>query len=211
MTDNRRVVDEALGRDWITWIGDADLLRIGHVVASTDYAVIHYCDPWHEKFFANRDSLLQAVRRGLSRPGPDRMDRVRRWCTTVDSHAELDGHIKAVVAGREALHSALCALDHDALADLLRAVAYHINGPQDRAEVGDAWLEDLGFVFHWPDEDTDGDLVVDVPADLCEQIATAHPSLVIEIAKALLLMGEEMPASPFRVFCELAPSAIQPL
>lgn len=39
------------------------LLKIGKRVCSTDYAVAHYNDDWHPKFYQNKETLQKAIRR----------------------------------------------------------------------------------------------------------------------------------------------------
>ena len=71
--------DDALGRDWTQKAPVKWLLEVGRVAAPTDYAVVHYYDKRHPKFYRQRSVLEKALRHALSRPTfPDRVLRLER-------------------------------------------------------------------------------------------------------------------------------------
>lgn len=65
-----------LDPQWASKASETFLLSLGAIVASTDYAVAHYTDPWHKNFFGQRGALLHAIRRQdpFLRPYQDRVD-----------------------------------------------------------------------------------------------------------------------------------------
>ena len=77
--------DARLGRDWAGRVSEHWLLGIGRIAAPTDYAIAHYLDPWHPKFYRQRSELEKAVRRALARPTfPDRVQRLVDKIGTVE-------------------------------------------------------------------------------------------------------------------------------
>ncbi|NMP22640.1 hypothetical protein [Sulfobacillus harzensis] len=57
-------IGESLGSsEWLLQASESFLLAVGDAVASTDYAVTHYTDPWHKQFFGQRHQLIHAIRR----------------------------------------------------------------------------------------------------------------------------------------------------
>lgn len=49
--------------DLINELSDEELLNIGVVVCSSDFAVAHYNHRWHPKFYHKKEELAHAVRR----------------------------------------------------------------------------------------------------------------------------------------------------
>lgn len=136
------VFDQELGRDWAEHASERHLLEIGTRVARTDYAVCHYLEPWHPKFFGRRDLLVRAVRAGLARRVADTgilcaMEGLRFPDQAGPPAAE------AVLAGIKALRTVLLGLDDDALDRFMTEIAY---SPRDNvADWGDDFLTDWGY------------------------------------------------------------------
>ena len=172
------VFDRELGRDWAEHASERQLLEIGTRVAQTDYAVCHYLEPWHPKFFGRRDLLVRAVRAGLARRVADTgilwaMESLRFPDKAGPSAAE------AVMAGVEGLRTVLLNLDDDALDSLLTEIAYD---PRDNvADWGDDFLTDWSYE---PGDEEPGVLAPRIGRTR-EQLAEAGAADIMDLAQRI--------------------------
>lgn len=173
---NQNTVAELLGADWVNTVSEPFLMKLGEIVAGSDYAVRHYADPWHPKFFGQRSVLIRAVRRGLGRP-PVSWDRVERECLRYLDHLPLDAEpvpdvpvATVVLQNLQTLREWLASLTEAQAADLCRM-----------ADFGDdaGLLTHLGFtevILDEDDADADEDESWQPPVDLVQRLRQMDPA-----------------------------------
>jgi hypothetical protein len=145
--------EDNIGLDYMGWTrtcSEHDLLRMGKLVAGSDYAVAHYLHPWHKKFFGQRAQLEQAVRRALSRcrPGPS----VIAIMGSPYSPGSGQSATELVLAGAERVRQIVLSLSDADLDRFLCEIAY---GPTGPAEAGDQFLDEFGYEMTEDQDDSE--------------------------------------------------------
>ena len=149
--------------DWTLHVSDRALWAVGSIVASSDFAVMHYADPWHRKFFGKRSALVHAVRRGFEPQlwhGSRRerlLNQIERMVTDPVWHANAaeDDWIPAIRDGCQQLRSCLARWSGEQMANHLMSITFRMVDADRQA-----LLETFGFVEHTTQ-------IVDNAADGC--------------------------------------------
>jgi hypothetical protein len=146
-------------------VTECALLALGERLCPSDYAVQHYMDPQHPKFFGKAGLLLTAVLRGAAhRPKKERgpylaeieaiILREKTLVPNFRDHSEL---VQQVSDGEEQLIAAVRALPENLLEKLILDAAAAYDDQFFGCEESDLWLEDFKF-----------QLLPDDPEDLAE-------------------------------------------
>lgn len=184
-----------LDPQWASQASEAFLLSLGAIVAPTDYAVAHYTDPWHKKFFGNRGALLHAIRRQdhFLRQYSHRIDYLidrSRWTWNA---IETESLRTTILAGCDAFRDWFSQQSSAQLLTLLIAASNVADNP----EAADVFLEyDLHCQLQEPENDDDPFSWIP-PHDLPHQLAHAHPAILCEAIELLRkLTSREEPWPP---------------
>lgn len=183
-----------LDPQWASQASETFLLSLGDIVAPTDYAVAHYTDPWHKKFFGQRTALLHAIRRQdrFLRQYGDRLDRLVEQFHFTWNHQEPQPLSTTILAGCDAFRDWFKGQSPSHLLTLL----VDASNVADNAEEADAFLEyDLHCQLQEPANDDDTFSWIP-PADLPQKLAQAHPAILctaIELVRHLTPLTKPWP------------------
>lgn len=197
---SRRNKEDAIELDCMGWTktcSERDLLRVGRLVAKTDYAVAHYLHPWHPKFFGQRDQLERAVRRELSRRPPSASVIAIMEGSCDDGVGQSAAEL--VLVGVEQVRRVILGLSDADLDRFLCEIAHDFTRP---TEDGDWFLEDLGY---GPvEEDDSGEPCETMAANSCEtrsRLGEAGTRTLLEIASKIDAHGDSGAVPPDLLRC----------
>lgn len=184
MPSTLQTLEMALGDpDWARHASDAFLLAVGSIVAPTDFAVQHFTDPWHPKFFGHRDRVLTAIQREAGRSNQHVAAVTRccqRWASDWRAASAAPPVADRIRAGCAALRTWLASLTPAHATRLLRAAAAAL-----AMDDGDTLLESLGFTYSDSDDADDAWVA---PSDLRDRIAHTDLASICTLAEALRVL-----------------------
>ncbi len=147
-----------LGPTWFEQASDEFLLDVGSVVARNDYAVVHYGDIWHPKFFGRHGPLLHAVRRGLAQYPAEQLEGfVDGFVPLAPDESPTAPFVADIRAGLAEWDALWRALDHEQRCHVLAEAGEGLNNGLHLDTDGDGFLEELGWTSPPLSEDPDDD------------------------------------------------------
>ena len=166
------VLSTTFGHPWRDHAPLLFLLSLGEIVSSTDYAVRHFYDPWHPKFFGNRGEVIHAVNRGIHRINDIAYDRAIRLCDQWENSSRegaeqaIQRGINNIVDGLKRFKESLRDMSFVEADGFCRALTSGVSewNATDAFEFEqyDIFLESLGYLY----VEFDDELVIRSPKDL---------------------------------------------
>lgn len=161
------IASELHDSQWRTHAPIDFLLGLGAIVASGDFAVEHFYDPWHPKFFGNRSAVMHAVNRGIEHHTQSSnaitVNRITSLCSqwTLRWPAEPsdDASAQTIRDGLRDLQMALQALTPEGADQVCQSIRQGFEAAEDREDeeyysLGDHFLQSLGYMRIDEEEDS---------------------------------------------------------